>query len=74
MGNWYADPTANTAIAHVDREIRRKEKQENPPSRPRPAPALLFSTPSLTEAERRLIALWPVQEGDGHKPVPTICQ
>lgn len=28
MKNYYADPTANLAIAHVDREIRRRQKQE----------------------------------------------
>lgn len=28
MKNYYADPTANLAIAHADREIRRRQKQE----------------------------------------------
>ena len=28
MKNYYADPTANLAIAHVDREIRHRQKQE----------------------------------------------
>lgn len=28
MKNYYADPTANLAIAHVDREIRQRQKQE----------------------------------------------
>lgn len=27
MRNYYADPTANTAIANVDRERRREEKR-----------------------------------------------
>ena len=27
MRNYYADPTANTAIANVDRELRRERKR-----------------------------------------------
>ncbi len=28
MKSYYSDPTANTAIARVEREMRRKKKQE----------------------------------------------
>jgi len=64
MKNCYADPTANTAIANVDRERRKKERQERPCSRPNRRPVPIRHTPppsaSHTAATDWLIARWPV--------------